>query len=224
MRCLLCSLLMAAVVVAAGEGLPASAQSKDKTKDAKTPAKDKDAPKVTGKETPAELTRNVLLKTKVEGSYDNMRLGEILKDLGDQVDMKGDLPVMWTYGKGFPYSQKVTFTCGPKPLDVVLDQLLKKAGDGLGYVVVSKEGDKYDGWVRLTTTGERGVGKDEPGATGVASAEDEASAAEKLALAKKLLDAGKQATAKPVLEILVKKYGNTKAGAEAKEILEKLDK
>jgi len=123
--------------------------------------------------------------------------------------------------RDFPSLKKITFACKDKPLDVVLDQLLTKAGSGLGYVVVSKEGDKYDGWVRLTTTGERGIDKDAPSP---AKVDEEASAAEKLALAKKLIDLGKPTAAKPVLEILVKNYPNTKAGAEAKELLEKLDK
>ena len=101
---------------------------------------------------------------------------------------------------------------------MALDKLLTKAGGGLGYVLVSKDGDKYDGWVRLTTTGERGF---EPPP---ASAEDEATAADRLALAKRLLDAGKVASAKPVLEIIVRKYPTAKAAAEAKELLAKLEK
>jgi hypothetical protein len=219
MRFMICSFLLTAATAFALAGLPLAGQTgkdKAKAKDAKTaPAPE---PKLTGKETPAELTRKALLKTKVSGVYENERLGEILKDFAEQVDRRWDKPVLWAYGPGFPYSQKITYSCDEKPLDDVLDQLLKKAGGGLGYVVVSKDGDKYDGWVRLTTGGERGT------AQGAASAEDEASAAEKLALAKKLLDAGKPASAKPLLDVLVKKYGNTKAGAEAKDLLEKLDK
>jgi hypothetical protein len=187
-----------------------------------TKDKSKDIPKETSKsvakESAADVTRSKLLKTKVSGSFQDVRLGDILKEFADQVDMKGEQPVMWAYGKGFPYTQKVSFNCTDKPLDVVLDLLLKKAGDGLGYVVVSKEGDKYDGWVRLTTSGERGVEKGAP------TAQEEAAAAEKLTLAKKLIELGKSTSAKPVLEILVKSYSNTKAGIEAKELLEKLNK
>jgi hypothetical protein len=180
------------------------------------PEKGKSAPDA--KPAPAEVTRSKLLKTKVSGSYENARLGDILKDLGDQVDMQAEQPVLWAYGEGFPYQRKVTFSCKDKPLDVVLDQLLTKAGDGLGYLVVSKDGDKYDGWVRLTTTGERGTEKGAP------TAEEETSAAEKLTLAKKLIKAGNARAAKPVLEILVKNYPKTKAGLEAKDLLENLDK
>lgn len=222
MRPLAGSMLAVACLIVVGLGLPAEGQTskdkaKDKTKDKTKEARTADQPKPTGMETPPEYTRTILLKTKVSGSYENETLGEILKDLADQVDMKGEKPVMWTYGMGFPYTQKVTYSCDEKPLDAVLDKLLSKAG-GLGYVVIAKPGDKYDGWVRLTTTGERGMGSGEP------SAADEAAAAEKLALAKKLLDAGKTTSAKPLLDVLTKKYPNTKAGAEAKALLDKLDK
>jgi hypothetical protein len=217
MRGVLLALLVAAVVGAGDELSIAGQTPKDKAKD--TP---KEASKNTGKETPCEITRAKLLKTKVTGSFQDVRIGEILKEFADQVDAKGDQPVMWFYGMGFPFAQKVTFVCKDKPLDEVLDQLLKKAGKGLGYVVVAKEGDKYDGWVRLTTTGERG--SIDKGPAALAKVDEEASAAEKLAVAKKLIDLGKPAAAKPVLEILVERYPNTKAGAEAKEILEKLDK
>src|SRR5579871_4852446 len=158
MRGVLFALFAAALVATVGDELSAVAQTpKDKPKDSP-----KEASKGMEKGSAADFTRTKLLKTKVTGSFQDVRLGDILKEFADQVDMKGDLPVMWSYGMGFPFSQKVSFDCKDKPLDVVLDLLLKKAGGDLGYVVVSKEGDKYDGWVRLTTGGERGVEKGAP--------------------------------------------------------------
>ncbi len=164
------------------------------------------------------FTRTKLLKAKVTVEFTDARLGEVLKEFAHLVEEKTDQPVMWAYATGFPFAQKVTFSVKDKPLEVALDLLLKKAGGDLGYYVVSKDGDKYDGWVKLTTTSERGF--EPPPAT----AEDEATATERLTLAKKLIDAGKPAAAKPVLEILAKKYPTTKAGAEAKELLGKLEK
>lgn len=179
----------------------------------------KQTPNESGKSTAsAELTRLELLKTKVSGDFAEVRLGDILKELAAQVDMKAGQPVLWSYGAGFPFAKKVRFAVKDKPLDIALDQLLTTAGGGLGYVVVSKDGDKYDGWVRLTTTGERGMAPQPP------TAEEEATALERLVLAKKLIDAGKPASAKPLLDILVKKYPTTKAGMEAKALMEKLDK
>lgn len=126
--------------------------------------------------------------------------------------------VLWTYGPGFPYSQKVTYACKDRPIDVALDELLTKAGGGLGYVIVSKDGDRHDGWVQLTATGERGA------LLLAATAEEEKTAAERLALAKKLIDGGKPESAKPLLTIIVKKYANTKVAAEAKQLLEQMEK
>ncbi|AMV22990.1 hypothetical protein VT84_01170 [Gemmata sp. SH-PL17] len=171
------------------------------------------------KETPAaEKTRTKSLKVKVSIDTKNGRLGDVLKEFAAQADMRSDMLVMWAYGTGFPYSQKVTYSCKDKPLEEALDELLTKAGGGLGYVIVSKEGDKHDGWVSLNTTGERGTAA----LTGAAA--DEAAAAERLALAKKLLDDKKPDDAKIVLTLITKKYANTKVAAEAKQLLMKLEK
>lgn len=186
----------------------AGAPQKDEKKEAKTePAKLTPA---------AEQTLSKALKAKVSGDFTGVRLGDVLKLFADQVDMKADLTILWAYGEGFPYAQKVTYRCQDKPLEAALDELFQKAG-GLGYVVVSKDGDRRDGWVMLTTTGERGVEKK-------ATAAEEADAGAKLALAKKLLDGGKNAQAKTVLAFIVKRYPTAKAAAEAKELLGKLEK
>jgi len=185
-------------------------------KDAKSPAMD------SGKPTPAaELTRSKSLKTKVSVSFTDARLGDVLKELAAQVDTKADLQLMWSYGPGFPYSKKVSYTCKAKSVDAVLDELFKANG-GLGYVIVSKEGDKHDGWVQVTTTGERGGAGGMPEAK--LSADEEADAAAKLALAKSLISGGKTDQAKTVLTFVLKKYPTAKIAEEAKELLAKLDK
>ncbi|MFM8270891.1 MAG: tetratricopeptide repeat protein [Gemmata sp.] len=166
----------------------------------------------------AELTRTKALKAKVSVDYKDARLGDVLKEFAAQADMRADALVMWAYGPGFPYAQKVSYACKDKAIEVALDELLTKAGGGLGYLVVSKEDDRRDGWVLLNTTGERG--SELP----PASAEDEAAAAERLTLAKKLIDGGKGESARPVLTLVAKKYPNTKAAAEARQLLSKLDK
>ena len=190
------------------------AWAQPEAKDAKTD----DPPAAKG--TPAaEVTRTKSLKAKVNASFTDARLGDVLKEFAAQVDMKADVQLLWAYGPDFPFAKKVTFACKEKPLEAALDDLFKKAG-GLGYVVVSKDGDKHDGWVLLTTTGERGVGKPEVKATDA----EEADAADKLALAKKLIDAGKTEQAKTVLAYIAKKWPAAKATAEAKELLAKLEK
>jgi hypothetical protein len=179
----------------------------------------KDAPKLeakaTGKDTPAaDFTRTKLLKTKVTGEFADVPLGEVLKEFAHQVEEQTDRPVMWSYGPGFPFAQKVTFGTKGQPLEAVLDQLLTKAGGSLGYLVVSKDGDKYDGWVRLTTTGERGSEK-----VLLPSPKDAVAA---LADAKKLIDLGRLDTARTSLQAIVRKYPGTMAEAEAKELLGKI--
>jgi hypothetical protein len=168
----------------------------------------------------AEQTRDKALKAKVAAEFTDARLGDVLKEFAAQADMSADAVVLWTYGPMFPSDKKVTFTCKSKPLDAALDELFTKVGGGLGYVVVSKDGDKHDGWVLLTTTGERGTAKPVP----MATAEDEKEAADKLALAKRLIDGGKTDQAKTVLNFVVKRFPLAKAATEAKELLTKLDK
>lgn len=159
-----------------------------------------------------------MLAVKVDGTFKDARLGDILKELAAQVEMKVDQPLMWSYEPGFPFDKRVNFTSKDQPLETTLDLLLTQVGGGAGYVILSSTGDKHDGWVRLTTKGERGLELPPP------TAEDEASARERLALAKKLIDDGKAASAKPLLEVLVRKYAATKAGMEAMALLEKIDK
>lgn len=173
----------------------------------------------------AAVTHAKALKAKVTVDYKDVRLGDVLKEFAAQVDMRADVILFWTYGKDFPYAQKVTYACKDKPLEVALDELFKK--DGLGYVVVSKDGDKHDGWVLLTTTGERGVEKGAeppPPPPPPATAAEEAEAVEKLALAKKLIELKKDEQAKTVLAFIVKRYPGAKVAPEAKALLEKLGK
>ena len=167
----------------------------------------------------AELTRTKALKAKVSIEAREARLGDVLKEFAMQADERADQLIMWAYGPGFPFAQKVTYACKDKPIEAALDELLTKAG--LGYVVVSRAGDKRDGWVLLTAAGERAGGP--PAGDGAGDA-DERSAAERLELAKKLIGGGKPESARPLLTLVVQKYGGTKAAAEAKELLKTLNK
>lgn len=171
----------------------------------------------------ADRTRTKLLKAKMTVEFKGVSLRDALKELAAQADMAAGRPVMWTYGTDIPAAKPVTYSCKDKPLDVVLDELLK--GPALGYVVVSDEEDRRDGWVRITTGSERGYAKASAKVEPKSDATDEESeAAERLKFGKKLLDDGKPAEAKPVLLVITKKYPKTKAAAEAKELLEKIDK
>jgi hypothetical protein len=166
----------------------------------------------------AELMRTKLLVVIVSGSFKDARLGDILKEFAAQVEMKSERPLLWTYGAGFPFERRISFTSKEQSLETTLDQLFTQVGEGTGYVIVSDKDGKYDGWIRLTMMGERGLEHSPP------TAEDETTAMERLALARKLIDAGKASSARPLLEILVRKYAATKAGMEAMTLLEKIEK
>ncbi|MCI0704293.1 MAG: hypothetical protein L0241_24810 [Planctomycetia bacterium] len=173
------------------------------------------------KETPAAtLTRTKLLKVKVTGAFKEVRLGDVLKEFASQVDAKLDTPVMWTYGSGFPFAQKVTYSCKEKLLEEVLDELLTKFGTP-GFFVVSKDGHKHDGWVQLTNEGERGY---EKGSEPKLTDEEQTDSNERLALAKKLIADGKLDQAKTVLFVLTKKYPHSSAAREARVLWAKIEK
>ncbi len=166
----------------------------------------------------AQFTRATLLKSPVSGSFTTARLGDILKEFAHQVEVKTDHPVMWTYGSGFPYGKKLTITIEEQPLEAALDQVLAQAGGTLGYVIISLGDDRKDGWIRLTRTAERGH------EAAPATAADEEAAGERLLIAKRHLAANRPAAAKPLLEVIVRKYTSTKACTEAVKLLEQFEK
>jgi hypothetical protein len=165
----------------------------------------------------ADYTRTTLLKVKVTADFKGVSLREALKELAAQVEMNAERPVLWTYPDDINPGQKVTYRCNEKPLETVLDELFTRLK--LGYYVVSDEDNARDGWVRVTTGTERG----RPGAAAVLAANEKAAAA-RLATAKEQIDKGKKATARVVLNSLIEAYPKTKAAAEAKALLEQLDK
>jgi len=181
----------------------------------------KEVPTPAGKDTPAaELTRTKLLKVKVTVSFRNVALREAFKEFAAQVDMASERPILWTYAEGVPAEVKVTYTCSAKPLEAALDELFKT--HGLGYVVLSLDDQPRDGWVRVTKGDERGRAAVVVPST--VDDDDEKKAAGRLALAKELIEKGKPADAKLMLMLVTTKFAKTKAAAEAKLVLEKLDK
>lgn len=168
----------------------------------------------------AERTRTKLLKAKVDCDFKEVSLRDALKEFAHQVDTKLERPVMWTYADAKAGSLKITFRCNDKPLEEALDELFTPLK--LGYFVISEGDHPRDGWVRITRGSERGVGSLTPAAP--KPEDDEAKAAARLAAAKEKLGLGRTATAKAVLEGLIDKYPKTRAAAEAKTLLEKLNK
>lgn len=168
----------------------------------------------------ANATRQRLTTVKVRGSFTEARLGDILKEFAQMAEDQTGEPILWTYSQGFPAGLRMTIEIREQPLAAALDQVLTAASAAcrqeLGYVVVSLPEHKHDGWIRLTTTGERG--RERP----AASAEEEQQAQQRLAKAKQLLAENKAAPARIYLQLVVTKYPHTSAAKEARALLEKL--
>jgi carotenoid cleavage dioxygenase-like enzyme len=169
----------------------------------------------------AEATRKRLTTVKVRGSFSNARLGDILKEFAQLAEEQTGAPILWTYGPNFPAGVRLNMQIKEQPLITALELVLSAASGvcrmELGYVVLSLPEHKHDGWIRLTTTGERG--RERPAAV---LSEQEQQAQERLAKARQLLAENKVSSARIYLQLVVTKYPRTAAAKEARALLEKL--
>jgi hypothetical protein len=178
------------------------------------------------------------LETPVTVDFKDERLKDVLDEFKRQTEISFHLDA------GVSGNQSFTYAAKDKPLKDVLDEMFK--GRGLGYVIgrKMKEGDRYEGWVIINQSDERGdpivkgatPSKPEPKPaagktpappakpkTGTESASDpERLAASKLKNAKILLEDGKVEDAREFLEQILTRWPETKAAAEAKALLGKL--
>lgn len=201
------------------------------------------------KDTPlAEKTRNVKLKTKISLDLKNEMLREVMKEISGGLQEKKAGALSFQQGTGVNMNARVTINCKDKPVEEILDELFKPLN--LGYYVVSKEQDRYDGWLYINTSpGDRGYKGDEMAKDGKKDMKeekkteskkkeeakkdepkkkdenkDEAAAQSKLNLIQNYIQGKKTEQAITKIEELLKMYPNTKAAEEAKELLEKLKK
>lgn len=189
----------------------------------------------------AAHTRAKKLTAKVAVDFKDEMLDECVKEISRQLEEQGVGSLSASYDTGVSKNQRVTFAAKDQTVAEVLDGLLKK--NSLGYVVVSKDKDRYDGWIKITRGEERGWPKgqepkdkatakaapkaepkdaagDKPAAPDEAAVEK--TAASKLEFAKSLLKDGKKDKAKQRFQDIISQYPNTKAAGEAKAELEKL--
>jgi hypothetical protein len=191
------------------------------------------------KDTPAAAnTRGKKLSTKVTVELQDQFLKECFAEISRQLQDAGAGSLSVRYDVGVSMNQRVTFSAKDETLEKVLDGMLKK--NGLGYIVVSKAGDRYDGWLLIKQGSERGYpASDEPKAKGSGketakappkssappTSDDEKAektAAGKLELARSLLKDGKSDRAKQRFQEIVQQYPKTKAADEARKELDKL--
>jgi hypothetical protein len=106
----------------------------------------------TSDDTPLAAATRKKLKEKVTCDYKDTRLEDVVDDLKEQI--KG-LRMQLDSKGGVSRNMTFTFACKDKPLDEALDELLKKTD--LGYIIISKKGNAYDGSIQIRKGKERGV-------------------------------------------------------------------
>jgi hypothetical protein len=204
-----------------------------------TPLPAADPPKDT---TAANYTRTKKLKGKVTVEAKNLPLKEILEDLSNQLQDLKLGPISAQYDTGISGNTRTSLSVKDVPAEEALDKLFGSLE--LGYVVVSKDKDRYDGWIKIVKGAARGYEpgmepkdaakpatdpkkpdpkpevKPDPKPTEPADADDEKAAAAKLEAAKKLIADEKGDDAKKLLKYVTKFYPKTKAAEEAKKLLD----
>ncbi|HXG08636.1 MAG TPA: hypothetical protein VNK04_02510 [Gemmataceae bacterium] len=99
------------------------------------------------------------LKQKVTVNWKDTRLADIVEDIKEMVP---GVSVRLDNKGGVSNNRKVTYAAKDKPLEEVLNELCAK--EGLGWYVISKEKDAYDGTIWLKIGKERGYPEgQEPG-------------------------------------------------------------
>jgi hypothetical protein len=105
-------------------------------------------------DTPKAAKTRTLLKTKITVEIKNTRLEDAVEELKGEV--KGLKILLDTKG-GVSRNQMVTVVAKDATVEEVLAKMLEK--NGLGYIVISKKGDAYDGLVQIRQGNERGYPK-----------------------------------------------------------------
>ncbi len=106
----------------------------------------------------AEFTRTKKLKGKVSVEAKNLPLKEILADISGQLEDAKLGPISAHYDIGISGNTRTDLMVKDVAAEDALDKLLGSLE--LGYVVVSKKGDRYDGWIHIVKGKARGY---EPG-------------------------------------------------------------
>src|SRR5262245_47933903 len=86
------------------------------------------------------------LKQKVSVNWKDARLADIIDDIKEMVP---GVSVRLDNKGGVSNNRKLTYTAKDRPLEDVLNEMFAK--EGLGWYVISKEKDAYDGtiWVKI---------------------------------------------------------------------------
>jgi hypothetical protein len=107
------------------------------------------------KDTPAAAKTRKLLKNKIDVEFKDTRLEDVIDDIKEQV--KG-LSIRLDTKGGVSRNSTVTYKAKGKTVEEVLDGIFTKMA--LGYYVISKKGDAYDGSIWVKQGKERGYPKE----------------------------------------------------------------
>ena len=105
-------------------------------------------------DTPAAAKTRKLLDTEIDVDFKDTRLEDAMEEIKEQV--KGFKFMLDTKG-GVSRNQPITYQAKGKTVKKILDEMFKKPA--LGYVVISKKGNAYDGLVQVRKSDERGYEK-----------------------------------------------------------------
>lgn len=118
-----------------------------------------DPPKEPPKDTTAAaFTRTKKLKGTVAVEAKNLPLKEILLDISSQLDEQKLGTISAQYDIGISGNTRTSLSVKDVTAEEALDKLFGSLE--LGYVVVSKDKDRYDGWIKIVKGSARGY---EPG-------------------------------------------------------------
>ena len=105
-------------------------------------------------DTPAAAKTRKLLKTRITVDWKDTRLKDCIEELKEAVP---GLKILLDTRGGVSMNLTLSYTAKDQTVEEVLDGMFKK--NGLGYIVISKKGNAYDGLVQIRKSNERGYEK-----------------------------------------------------------------
>jgi len=107
-------------------------------------------------DTPAAAKTRKLLKEKITIEFKDTRLEDAIDEIKEQVK---DLKVLLDTKGGVSRNQTLSYSGKDVTIEEALDGMFKK--NGLGYIVISKKGNAYDGSGMVRQGKERGRPEEE---------------------------------------------------------------
>jgi hypothetical protein len=110
---------------------------------------------VSAQETPAAKATRKKLAQKISVDFTETRMKDAMNEIKSEFDNR--LGIWLDNVGGVSNNSKVTFKADDQPLEKILNDFCKKYE--LGWFVFSKQGDRYDGWIKIRKSNERGYEK-----------------------------------------------------------------